>query len=75
MSFQLPLFVKKLSDKAILPKKGSERAAGYDIFSIEEIVVPAKGKAIVKTGIAIHVPSSTYGRIGISIKIELITVF
>ena len=69
MFHRLSLFVKKLSEKAILPKKGSERAAGYDIFSVEETVVPAKGKAIVKTGIAIHVPQSTYGRIGLYYKI------
>jgi dUTP pyrophosphatase len=38
------LLVKKLSDKAILPSKGSEYAAGYDLCSIDEYTIPAKGK-------------------------------
>ena len=71
MFHRLSLFVKRLSEKAILPKKGSEKAAGYDIFSVEETVIPAKSKAIVKTGIAIHVPPSTYGRIGTYCKIYI----
>ena len=28
-------FVKKLVPEAIIPKKGTEGAAGYDIYSIE----------------------------------------
>lgn len=38
------ILVKKLIEKAILPKKGSLRAAGYDLFSSEDTIVPAKGK-------------------------------
>ena len=38
------LKVKKLTPKAFLPTKGSEHAAGYDLYSIEEISIPAKGK-------------------------------
>lgn len=53
MNFKLPLFVKRLSEKAILPKKGSEKAAGYDICSIEDKIVPSKGKELIKTGLSI----------------------
>jgi hypothetical protein len=31
-SNKAPLFLKKLNEKAIIPVKGSERAAGYDLF-------------------------------------------
>ena len=33
-----------------------EGAAGYDLASAEETVVPAKGKAVVKTGMSIATP-------------------
>jgi len=46
------LRVKKLNEKAMLPTKGSEHAAGYDLYSIEDIVVPARQKQLVGTGLA-----------------------
>ena len=58
------LRVKRLNNKAILPKKGSAGAAGYDLFSCEKALVPARGKALVKTGISIALPNETYGRVG-----------
>jgi dUTPase len=65
MYSKLPLFVKRLNEVARLPVKGSERAAGYDLFSAEDSVVPARGKALIKTGISIAVPPGNYGRVGI----------
>ena len=55
--------VKKLSDKARVPKKGSAEAAGHDLYANEGTDVPARGQAIVGTGIAIGLPHNTYGRI------------
>ena len=57
------LRVKKLSEFAIIPTRGSEFAAGYDLSSAVETVVPARGKAIVKTDLAIAIPENTYARI------------
>ncbi|GIL49476.1 hypothetical protein Vafri_5803, partial [Volvox africanus] len=57
------LLVKKLSDKATLPKRGSAGAAGYDLASAEDTIVPARGKVLVKTDISIRVPKGTYGRV------------
>ena len=57
------LLVKRLNPAAILPKRGSPYAAGYDICSIEEVVVPARGKAKVPTGLSWTCPPNTYGRI------------
>ncbi|KAL7586134.1 deoxyuridine 5'-triphosphate nucleotidohydrolase [Lactuca sativa] len=59
-----PLFrVKKLSEKAILPARGSSLAAGYDLSSAIDTKVPARGKALVPTDLSIAVPEGTYARI------------
>ncbi|EMR71696.1 putative deoxyuridine 5 -triphosphate nucleotidohydrolase protein [Eutypa lata UCREL1] len=58
-----PLLIKKLSDKARLPTRGSAFAAGYDLYAAKETTIPARGKALVDTDIAIAVPAGTYGRI------------
>lgn len=57
------LQVKKLSDKARLPTRGSAFAAGYDLYAAKQTVVPARGKVLVDTDISIAVPAGTYGRI------------
>ncbi|GAA5988795.1 hypothetical protein JCM11641_004855 [Rhodosporidiobolus odoratus] len=55
--------VQRLSETAKLPIRGSLLAAGYDLSSAEDKVVPAQGKALISTGLAIAVPEGTYGRI------------
>jgi len=55
--------VKKQSADARVPKKGSARAAGHDLYANEGTNVPAREQAIVGTGIAIGLPHNTYGRI------------
>lgn len=57
------LRVKKLSEHAVLPSRGSEGAAGYDLSAAYECVVPARGKALVKTDLSIAIPEGTYARI------------
>jgi dUTPase len=56
--------VKKLTDLATIPVRGSEYAAGFDLSSAYDLVVPKQGKAIVKTDLAIAIPENTYARIG-----------
>ena len=60
------LLVKLLSENAQVPTKSSPNASGYDLFSSEEIYVPAKGMKVVKTGVALAIPKGNDGRIGIS---------
>jgi dUTP pyrophosphatase len=66
------LQVKKLSEKAQLPTRGSKGAAGYDLFAAKSIVIPAKGRAIVPTDISIAIPEGTYARVaprsGLAVK-------
>lgn len=57
------LLVQKLDKDAHLPVRGTASAAGYDLSALVECTVPAHGKALVKTGLAIAVPPGTYGRI------------
>ncbi|EPQ59618.1 dUTP diphosphatase [Gloeophyllum trabeum ATCC 11539] len=57
------LLIKRLSDNAKLPTRGSALAAGYDLYSAEKKTIPARGKALVDTQISIAVPAGTYGRV------------
>lgn len=54
-----PLLIKKLSEKARLPTRGSAFAAGYDIYAAKATVIPARGKALVDTDISMAVPAGT----------------
>jgi dUTPase len=56
---QPSLLIKKLSDKARLPTRGSAFAAGYDIYAAKDTVVPARGKVLVDTDISMAVPAGT----------------
>ncbi|NXH96187.1 DUT protein, partial [Pachycephala philippinensis] len=53
----------KLSDNAVAPSRGSARAAGYDLYSAYDCVIPPMEKAVVKTDIQIALPSGCYGRV------------
>jgi len=55
--------VKNLFSEARVPSKGTARAAGHDLYANEGTDVPARGQAIVGTGIAIGLPHNTCGRI------------
>lgn len=58
-----PMLVKKLSSAATLPSRCSPQAAGYDLASAKDTIVPARGRALVPTDIACVLPIGTYGRI------------
>ncbi|RHZ79043.1 hypothetical protein Glove_152g99 [Diversispora epigaea] len=66
------LRVKCLSSKAKLPIRCSDLAAGYDLYSAANIVVPTKGRAVIPTDLSIGMPSGTYGRVaprsGLAVK-------
>ncbi|XP_008479744.2 deoxyuridine 5'-triphosphate nucleotidohydrolase isoform X3 [Diaphorina citri] len=53
----------KVSENAFAPHKGSDKAAGYDLRSAYDYVVPARGKELIKTDISIELPPGCYGRI------------
>ncbi|NWV73758.1 DUT protein, partial [Dasyornis broadbenti] len=53
----------RLSENAFAPSRGSARAAGYDLYSAYDCVIPPMEKAVVKTDIQIALPSGCYGRV------------
>jgi dUTP pyrophosphatase len=57
------LIVCKNHDDAIIPKRGSKQAAGYDLYTIDEGRLMPKQTRLFDTGISFTVPEGTYGRI------------
>ena len=57
------LRVKKLSENGRAPERASPFAAGYDIFSAVDTIVPAKGKALISADISLAIPDGHYGRV------------
>ena len=55
--------IKKLSEHAIVPKRGSPQSAGIDLSSCMDLVIPAGERGLVKTDLAIACQEGTYGRI------------
>ncbi|EFO90512.1 CRE-DUT-1 protein [Caenorhabditis remanei] len=53
----------KSNESAQMPTYGSEFAAGADLYSAEDVVVPAKSKLCVSTGIHMKLPLGYYGRV------------
>ena len=69
------LQIKLLSDKARLPVKSTNGAAGYDLSSAHNNVIPAGTRKLIQTDLAMTVPPGTYGRIaprsGLALKHSL----
>lgn len=63
---------KVIKDGAYLPIRGTEKSAGYDLYANEDVVIPARGRALVKTGITIEMADNEYlaivPRSGLAIK-------
>lgn len=66
--------IKKLKENAILPTKGSEKSAGYDLYACIEnpILLNPHKTVMVGTGLSMELPDGTFGAIfprsGISTK-------
>jgi len=56
-SSSLQLRVKRLAPSARLPVKAHSGDAGYDLFAAYSGTVPARGQALIKTEIAIALPT------------------
>jgi len=53
----------RLDPAATLPTRGSSQSAGLDLFSIEEVAIGSRQRALVRTGLAVAIPEGHYGRI------------
>ena len=57
--------IKKLKENAIIPTRGSDRAAGYDLYACleNEITIGAGETVKIGTGLSIAVPEGYFGAI------------
>lgn len=57
--------IKKLTESAILPDRGSDYAAGYDLFADvkESVEIKAHKTAMIPTGLAMEIPEGYFGGI------------
>jgi dUTP pyrophosphatase len=69
---EMSLRIKKLTQDAILPTRGSSGAVGYDLYSTDEVVIPPTHRALVGSGVAMVLPPGVYGRVaprsGLAVK-------
>ena len=59
----IPVRYKKISEHAIVPQKSYEGDAGFDLFSIDDIVLSPRERCLVHTGIIIELPPGTEAQI------------
>ena len=68
----MALRVKLINDTARLPCRGSDQAAGYDLYATEGCAILPGRRAVIPTGICVGLPEGTYGRIaprsGLAVK-------
>lgn len=57
------VLITKNQQNAIIPTRGSVKAAGYDLYSTENYVLKTGERKLFKTGLNMAIPSGMYGRI------------
>lgn len=58
--------IKKLHENAILPTRGSEKAAGYDLYARleeENLMISPHTTVMVGTGVAMSIPDGYFGAV------------
>ena len=64
--------IKKLTKTAVTPTRGSEQAAGLDLYADASLVVKAGTHAIIPTGVAVAIPDRYCGQVwprsGVSVR-------
>ena len=62
---QVPAVVKCVlkTESATLPSKGSQDAAGLDLYSPTDVTIKASGQAVIDTGVQAEIPFGCHGRI------------
>jgi deoxyuridine 5'-triphosphate nucleotidohydrolase len=54
------LHIKRLCKEVKCPTRGSDEAAGWDLYSTEEKEILSRGHSLITTGISIAIPQGTY---------------
>ena len=55
--------IKKLYEDSVIPTRGSEYAAGYDLYAHEGATIKPHETAKIGTGVAIQPPKDTFGAV------------
>lgn len=55
----IPVKIKKLSDKAVMPKRATEGSVAYDVYVPEDTIV-RKGRQVIPLQFAIELPDKYY---------------
>ena len=55
--------IKKLNERAVIPTRGSEYAAGYDLYALNGDTIAPGVTSKISTGIALEVPEGFFGAI------------
>ena len=63
MSEPVEVRVSAVDPKAKIPTKGSIYAAGWDLYAIEETIVPFRKSVKVRTGIHVAIPNGFEGQV------------
>lgn len=63
MDAENKLYVLRLSEEASLPTKGSDFAAGFDLYSAHSATIPPFSNALIQTDLSPTFPDGCYGRI------------
>lgn len=59
---QTQILFEKLDANATVPTRGTPSSAGFDLYALADVTI-GEGNTLVRTGIAVALPSGTYGRI------------
>jgi dUTP pyrophosphatase len=69
---------KKLDKNAIAPSKANHTDAGYDLYALEDCIIPSQNRLMIKTGISMAIPDGYVGliwpRSGLAVKHGLDTM-
>ena len=63
MDESLEVMVARTDDGARLPTRGSEYAAGWDLYALEEYVVPFRKSVKLRTGLRVAIPIGYEGQV------------
>lgn len=63
MDESLEVMVARTDDGARLPTRGSEYAAGWDLYALDEYVVPFRKSVKLRTGLRVAIPVGYEGQV------------
>ena len=65
-----------IEDEIIKPVRAHETDAGLDLKSNDDIVIPARGSAVITTGVKFEIPDGYYGKLesksGLNFKFDIV---